>query len=418
MAKVALAFIVNRMNANSVAALAGLVEAHPALGDVDLAFLSQNTHLPVRLREVLDAYARVVVACSFCTPAATDMRHVLSQLHAVANESYSAVTWIAGGPHPSGSPEATLRMGFDVVVVGEGEQMLPFLLSHLLEGSSYHGYDGLVYLEGGHPVHTGRVPWVSSLDAYPPFALRHRRFAPIEIMRGCPFACRFCQTSFLFGGIPRYRSPEVVAEWTRVARACGVPLMRFIAPNALSYGSPSGRELNLAAVEELLLKVGAAMGREHVYLGAFPSEVRPEMVTDEAIQLIKRLTANKSITIGGQAGSQRVLDSVHRGHQVEDIYHACHVVLKYGLVPDVDIIFGLPDETAQDRTLTIQLVANLTRLGARVHTHAFTPLAGTPLENAPPGQIDAPLDRLLGNLARTGQQHGERRRWRPPRVRV
>ncbi|MCD6520168.1 MAG: radical SAM protein, partial [Anaerolineae bacterium] len=172
---------------------------------------------------------------------------------------------------------------------------------------------------------------------------------------------------------------------------------------------PNGREVNLAAVEELLLRVGRIVGKERTYLGSFPSEVRPEMVSEEAIALIKRLAGNRNITVGAQSGSERILRAMHRGHTVGDVYRACEIILRHGLVPNVDVIFGLPGETAEDRRQTIRLIEDLTSKGARVRTHAFIPLAGTPLATAPPGEIDEETDRLLGTLARLGQQHGARR---------
>ncbi|MDK2912678.1 MAG: hypothetical protein PWR29_1635, partial [Methanolobus sp.] len=41
--------------------------------------------------------------------------------------------FIAGGPHPSGAPEETLRF-FDYVVVGEGEETLPELIETINSG--------------------------------------------------------------------------------------------------------------------------------------------------------------------------------------------------------------------------------------------------------------------------------------------
>jgi len=406
--KAALIFVTQPTNKNSVAVLAGLVESREDLA-LSLHFLRGDAVLPTHLYECLRAYRCAVVAFSFCTPAAKHMAHTLGRLRALAAQSDCAVSWIAGGPHPSGAPEATLRMGFDVVVVGEAEETFPTLLGHLIDGSDYSQVQGLAFLHEGQLIRTGRAPLVRRLDDYPPFAPLHRRFGPIEITRGCPFACRFCQTSFLFGGQPRHRSPEVIAEWARVAQRYGIPFMRFVSPNALAYGSPDGHKANLAAVEELLTRVGAIMGRARVYFGSFPSEVRPEMVTDEAMRLIRRLAGNENISIGAQSGSDRILEAMHRGHTVGDVHRACQIMLSHGLLPNVDVIFGLPGETEEDRRLTIRLVEDVAGMGAVVRTHAFVPLAGTPLADAAPGTIDAQTDSLLGRLARAGQQHGARR---------
>ena len=76
----------------------------------------------------------------------------------------------------------------------------------------------------------------------------------------------------------------------------------------MSYGA-TGPEPNLAAVEELLAGVREDIGSERrLWFGTFPSEVRPEHVTEEALQLIRRYCNNRTLILGGQSGSDAVLD--------------------------------------------------------------------------------------------------------------
>jgi B12-binding domain/radical SAM domain protein len=404
----ALAFITTPLNKNSVAVLAGVLGMEEIFADLDLLFIRDDANLGLHFDKALREYEQLIVAFSFCTPVSAQIGPMVQRMRASAAEGDCFTTWIAGGPHPSGAPQETLEMGFDLVVVGEAEETLPAVLRRLLEQGSFSDVKGIAYYQEGEFTYTGRAPLVRCLDEFPPFAPQHRRFGPIEIIRGCPYACRFCQTSYLFGGMPRYRSPEVVAAWASIARSYDIPFMRFVAPNALSYGSADGHQTNLAALEDLLVKVGAIMGRDRIYIGSFPSEVRPEMVTDKAIELIKRLAGNKTITLGAQSGSQRMLEAMRRGHSVEDVYRACRIVRRHGLLPNVDVIFGLPGETRRDRELTLRLIEDLTDAGAHVRSHAFIPLAGTPLAYEAPGRIDKETDRLLGRLALRGQQHGAR----------
>jgi radical SAM superfamily enzyme YgiQ (UPF0313 family) len=81
-------------------------------------------------------------------------------------------------------------------------------------------------------------------------------------------------------------------------------------------------------------------------------------------------------------------------------------VIRAGLVANVDVIFGLPGETAEDVRLTLKMMEDLSSLGARVHTHTFIPLVGTPLADAPPGRVDGETRRALGRLAGRGKQFG------------
>ncbi len=408
MRNIAVAFVTTRQNKNSVAVLAGLLESDSRAQDLPLLFWPME-EFPAQFVSARSRFARLFVLWSFCTPQRDAVERQLQKVQCCEADSSADVCWIAGGPHPSGAPRDTLSMGFDIVVVGEAERTLAPLLATLLGGGAFQQLPGLAFYRDGCYCFTGRAPRAENLDKYPPFARDHRLFAPIEITRGCPFACRFCQTSYLFGGRPRHRSPEQVVYWSQIAKDMGIPFMRFVTPNALSYGSLSGREQNLAWLERLLVGVGRIMGSDRVYIGSFPSEVRPEMVTDEAISLIAKLTGNRNITLGAQSGSGRVLAQMNRGHTVEDVYRACEVILRYGLVPNVDFIFGFPGEMEADREASRRMIVRLVEMGARVRSHAFLPLAGTPLAEAQPGRIDERTDRLLGALARIGRQHGARR---------
>jgi radical SAM superfamily enzyme YgiQ (UPF0313 family) len=82
------------------------------------------------------------------------------------------------------------------------------------------------------------------------------------------------------------------------------------------------------------------------------------------------------------------------------------MVTRAGLVANVDLIFGFPEETAADARLTLNMMDRLAAMGARIHSHTFMPLAGTPLAAAPPGTVDRETRNALGRLAGEGKQFG------------
>jgi hypothetical protein len=49
---------------------------------------------------------------------------------------------------------------------------------------------------------------------------------------------------------------------------------------------------------------------------------------------------------------------------------------------------------------------SIAALGARIHSHTFIPLAGTPLVDTPPGTVDEETRNVLGRLAGEGKQFG------------
>jgi radical SAM superfamily enzyme YgiQ (UPF0313 family) len=190
----------------------------------------------------------------------------------------------------------------------------------------------------------------------------------------------------------------------------GYSYARFVTPNAFAYQSEdNGRTPNLDAIERLLRQMAALVGRERVYFGTFPSEVGPETVTPEAVALVRRYCGNDNLIFGAQTGSDRLLQTLRRNHSVADTYRAAECIVAQGLTPIVDLIFGLPDEEAEDVAATLHLMEDLVAMGAVLHTHTFLPLPGTPLEDAPPGWVDPALHPLLDRLASQGHQIGQ---WR------
>jgi B12-binding domain/radical SAM domain protein len=405
----ALVFVRTCHNANSVAALTGALEVDQRSVDLAIHFLWDDTDLVRRVRELAEGCERLVVTFSFATANVPQVAEVLGRLRrGLHDKELASVTFVAGGPHPSGDPEGTLEMGFDVVVVGEGERTFPDLLARLFAGDSLTDLPGLAFRDGGQVVRSGRAPMVD-IDAFPPFAVRHARFAPVEISRGCPYACAFCQTPFFMGGRMRHRSVEAVVHWVREAMGAGYSYLRFVTPDAFAYGSPDGRTPNLEAVERLLFEMSRLMERDLIYFGSFPSEVRPENVSAEALALVTRYAANDNIAFGAQTGSPRLLRALRRGHTVEDIYQAAELTLQAGLKPIIDFIFGLPGEMEEDQQLSLRLMEHLAAMGASIHSHTFMPLPGTPLADAPPGQVTSEVESILGRLSKDGLHIGQ---WR------
>jgi B12-binding domain/radical SAM domain protein len=353
-----LVFYYSRENRTSVNALAAALDAAGIPG-LELRFPGTRRDFAA---EVLSAGPGSAAAVSFFTSQKRAAAELAREL------ACSQAALIAGGPHASALPREALAMGFHYAVTGEGEAAL----TELMRG-----------LAAGRPARRGVVRGspLASLDEFPSFPARLGLFGPVEITRGCPFACTYCQTSYLFGGRPRHRSVASVLQNIAALLDEGMGDVRFITPDAFGYGSPDGRALNLPALRELLESAGALARRRRgkLFFGSFPSEVRPEHVTGETLELAKRHVANRRLIMGAQTGSPRLLKAIRRGHTVEDILRACGLCLEFRITPYFDFIFGLPGETRADEKETEALAEELAARGAIIHTHAFMPLPGTPL---------------------------------------
>lgn len=382
-----LIFPFSRTNANAISALLASLDIHPILQHLPILLPNLKSD-PKLLDDQITKFSSVVLAFSvystqveFVSQKIVEYRQYLSQKNLVV---------IAGGPHAIGDPVSMLINGADVVCTGEGELVIREIIEKFVMNDEFHNVLGISFLnKKGKIIRNNKSPLIN-LDDFPPFSNKHQLIRPIEITRGCAWNCRFCQIRSR--GVPvRHRSIAQILEYIKLTINYFItrrPDIRFISPNALSYGSVDGKTLQLSEVELLLKSIREIIGKDgKIYFGSFPSEVRPETITEESVKILKKYTNVEKIIVGGQSGSDKVLEQSDRGHSVEETEKAVQLLLKEGFQVDVDIIFGLPGEEEEDVTDSVKHIQTLTEMGATIHSHTFLPLAGTPFGSKPPGTI-------------------------------
>ncbi len=373
------------------------------------------------------ALSPTLVCISFATPQYWGIRDLLAAL-----ADRPAGTWlVAGGPHPTAMPEQTLAMGFDVVVTGAGEQAFVDLVREMADASPGPWAPAAVAdapaVPPGVPSRPDASPEPSPprpmssmrpmrpirpirpipppLPLPPSVAPSFGAVGPVEITRGCPFRCGYCQTPRIFPGPPQHRSIDDIASQLAEQRGHRLRDFRFITPNAFGYGAGPGKT-NPAAVEALLSAAAEAVRGGRVFFGTFPSEVRPEAVLPEMLELVRRFAHNDNLTLGLQTGSERLLATIGRGHTVADVFRAVDLSSRAGFAMNVDVIFGMPDETEEDADETLRVMRELIGIGARIHAHSYVPLPGTPWWPRPPAPTPPRLDAALNHLIPTGRLFG------------
>ncbi|MCE4601074.1 MAG: TIGR04013 family B12-binding domain/radical SAM domain-containing protein [Desulfurococcales archaeon] len=307
------------------------------------------------------------------------------ELRSEIREAAGRYIVVAGGPHAEGAYWHLLRDGVWAAVVGDGEAALTSLLQALVRREGPSEAVNVAYRDEDGGFRVSRQVLVR-LDDYPPYNVRHQLYPPIEIMRGCIYRCRFCQVPWLFKASVRYRGLESTLEASQRYIEAGYRRIRFVAPIGFAYMSRGPGDVNLDAIEGLLKGVRRLGGVP--FLGSFPSEVRPEYVTREVLDLVRRYAGNRRVSLGLQSGSDKLLERVGRGHTVEDTLEAVKLVLDHGLVPVVDLMFSLPGEDEEDVEETVRVMFELAGMGARLRLHTFIPLPGTPLARSKPSPVN------------------------------
>ncbi|HTY63961.1 MAG TPA: TIGR04013 family B12-binding domain/radical SAM domain-containing protein [Acidobacteriota bacterium] len=374
-ANVPLVFFYHRLNCYSFNALAGAIDSDPALADTDISLATTGDAVLARASDAVKRHGKAIVALSLMTSQMEEMRQLIGKLRTGCG---SKAVILAGGPHATACPEEVREAGADVVFRGEAELSFPAVLRDISDGREIQGVQSSAD--------------TVCLDSFLSISPKRGMFGPIEITRGCAFACSYCQTSRIFGVKLRHRGIDSIVRQAAVLRSGNRKVVRLLSPNAFSYGSPDGRQLNLQAIRDLLAALRKAVtGKARILFAHFPSEARPEHIIPETLDLLKEFADNDEIVIGAQSGSRRMLEACHRAHSVEQVLAAVSLARKYGYKVIIDFIYGLPGENEADMLESVKVMEEVVRMGARIHPHIFAPLPQTPFANEKPGSISPAL---------------------------
>lgn len=293
-----------------------------------------------------------------------------------------------GGPHITGEQELALEMGFQYLFTGPAESTFRTFAHHLLDRlpPAPHIYGG----SGDE----------KTLSAYIPVSRYFREAPPLEIMRGCRWNCSYCTTG---GHQVFYRSLESIHRYLAALREKGLNRINFICPSALEFHAAAPRSPNPPRIRELM-EITHAHGFRFIEFGIFPSEIRPDTVTAEALNILKTYVSHKSITIGAQSGCDQRLKNLSRGHSTNHIQHAASLCNAAGFLANLDFIVAYPDETPEEQRTTADFIRHMQRhYRIRTFPHHFFPLSGSRLAQRLPAFMNESAREFLLQLHKNGQ---------------
>lgn len=300
------------------------------------------------------------------------------------------INTICGGAHPSARSNEMLEY-FDAVCIGEGE----ITIRDIIEQADSGRVTGIIQGEK-----------VTNLDDFLVFPRKMVSLGPIEIVRGCPSACAYCQTPQLFKGKLRHRSVDYIVNEIKFALSRkGFADVRFIAPDASSYQFNKG--INLKAIEELLYNVRNTIGSNgKLFYGTFPSELDPAGVSKELVDLLVEYCDNKQIVLGLQSASKDMQRIMRRRSGLEETERAVELFLDKNFEIVVDLIFGLPYETEETYEETFKFIEKW-RGKITIHSHPFDPLPGSRWEYEQATPVPEKLVKAVRSLEGIGRVFGK-----------
>jgi anaerobic magnesium-protoporphyrin IX monomethyl ester cyclase len=287
------------------------------------------------------------------------MRQAAFSMIAMARQR--GCTVIVAGSDATDHAHDYLAAGADYVLIGEGEQTLGDVLDHLQRGGAnetpLESILGLTFERDGQVVITPRRPDLKDLDALPfpawdlvdieryrsMWQARHGYYSMnLATARGCPYHCNWCAKP-IWGQRYHVRSPEnVVAELAWLKRTYKPDHIWMVDD---IFGLIPGWVERFAELVE----------QQHARL-PFKSLQRVDLILKgNTIDALRRAGAQR-IWVGAESGSQKILDAMEKGTQVEHIYHAARALHAAGIQVGFFLQFGYPGETRQDIERTLQMV--------------------------------------------------------------
>lgn len=233
---------------------------------------------------------------------------------------------VAGGPEVSPDNSWLLASdAFDLLVAGEGEPLAERLLSTGPEGvSALRPESGL--LDAGvqsFPPGVYPDPWLSGqLDP------RRDGSASVETVRGCPSGCIYCSYRRRHPVPRRMDATTALALCRRLTKA-GASELVFLDPTF-------DARPDLVTMLEGLGKLGASCF----------GEISGESVTDGLARLYAS-AGFRSVEIGIQSWSVGALRRAGRRGNPEGALDGAQALATAGVKPVIDIILGLPGDTAE-----------------------------------------------------------------------
>jgi len=266
---------------------------------------------------------------------------------------------LVSGSDASDHPELYLDAGAAFVLVGEAELTLLELVDSLTgrRPSDPGGIRGLCYrAPGGALVRTPPRSFIKDLDALPWPARdlvdvdRYRRrwrarhgYHSMNLVstRGCPYHCNWCAKP-IYGQRYAVRRPEGVADEMAWLKARYAPDHVAFADDIFGL-QPGWVERFAAAVVER----DAAI--------RFKCLSRVDLLGESVVAAL-RAAGCRTVWVGAESGSQRILDAMEKGTRVEQIKEATRRLHAAGIEIGFFLQFGYPGETREDIELTRQLL--------------------------------------------------------------
>jgi radical SAM superfamily enzyme YgiQ (UPF0313 family) len=208
----------------------------------------------------------------------------------------------------------------------------------------------------------------------------------IEIMRGCPWNCRFCLVGNFFGPLRKKKIDQVrkeIVEGKKVAGKIGI-----IGPSLSDY----------PRIHEILCIEGVRFS------------ITSLRASNRSAELIGFLKGHKSVSIAPEAGTERLRNVINKQVTEQDILSTAGLLFESGIATlRLYFMIGLPTETDEDISGIIELAKKIRAISNQgsivLSVSTFIPKPFTPFQWHPMERLD-PVKRKIRLIKKSLETKG------------
>lgn len=269
----------------------------------------------------------------------------------IVKERSIPVIW--GGQVTSLIPDIVLKSGVvDFVVVGEGEITMLALINALINKTSFHSVDGIVFIEDGKII-TNKEREFAELSQLPiidfsyvdptKYWIKNSNYDKLLFVyatKGCPFSCSYCYNSCLSKGIWRARPAEyVLSEIKYLIENFGMEGVYFT--DDLFFSNKAYLKSFCNSIIDSGLKF------------VWSCEARADCCTREDLQLMYD-TGCRWIFFGIESGSEEMQIKLRKGLDLQKARKTIEICREIGITTTTSFMLGFVDETEDEIRKTVE----------------------------------------------------------------
>lgn len=270
-----------------------------------------------------------------------------------------------------------LEKGADYIIQGEGEVTLKELIHSIKNNESVDTIQGLVYNDNGDVKKNLKRIVKKDLDEFPMPAWDlvdmqsyknvwkqgNSKFTlNIATTRGCPYKCNWCAKP-IYGNRYNSHSPEYITKHLAfLSETYGVNKF-WMCDDIFGLKPNWVQEFN------------KELKKENLKISYFIQSRVDLLLKEDNIDALAE-SGLSEVWVGAESGSQKILDAMDKGTQVEQIYEATRILKEKKIRVAFFIQFGYLNETKADIQKTIDMIKEL--LPDNIGVSVSYPLPGTP----------------------------------------